>query len=160
MYTDISRVTKEELLALHDQLTIKAHDLMIKKNQDYTGGTDDPFANFRGSTTLGVEPEIGLMIRMTDKMQRVKSFVAHGELAVAEEGIMDIGADLINYAVLLTGMLLEREVQKLNAGTVEPVPSPAEEAAAEADGGFELGDDASDNGPKPATSKNKGGSKK
>lgn len=111
--TTIAPISKDELLKLHTTLSTAALEVMKKKNQDYTGGSDDPFANFRGSLAMGVEPEIGLMIRMTDKLQRVKSFIAHGELAVANEDVMDIGHDLINYSVLLMGLLMERRLSTI-----------------------------------------------
>jgi hypothetical protein len=110
LMTDTNKVSKSELLALHLLLCNEAREIMKRKNQDYTGGSSDPFANFRGSLAMGIEPEIGLMLRMTDKMQRAKAFVANGTLAVSTEGIEDIGHDLINYSILLTGLLLERQM--------------------------------------------------
>lgn len=109
--------TKKELLLLHDKLCTEALEVMRKKNQDYTGTNPDPFANFRGvSIAMGVEPEISLMVRMGDKFQRVKSFIENGFLAVEDEGIDDLGHDLINYSVLLTGMLKERKAAIEEAG--------------------------------------------
>ena len=35
------------LLKLHEQLCEQAINIMKVKNQDYSGGVDDPFANFR-----------------------------------------------------------------------------------------------------------------
>ena len=103
-------ISKTQILEMHEQYCKDARELMRRKNQDYTGGSADPFANFRGSMALGVEPEIGLMIRMQDKFQRVKSFIANdGILAVQEEGIRDIIQDLINYSVLMGGLLIERQ---------------------------------------------------
>jgi hypothetical protein len=113
-------MNKTELLTLHKELTAEAQVIMRAKNQDYTGGTDDPFANFKGSIILGIEPEIGLMNRMLDKFQRVRSFVANGTLAVHTEGVRDIGADLINYSVLLTGLMMDRAKAIVEAGG-EPV---------------------------------------
>lgn len=104
-------IDRAELLRLHDIFCAQAKAIMVKKNQDYTGGSKsiDPFFNFRGSVALGIEPEMGLMIRMQDKFQRVCAFINNGTLAVNDEGVKDIIHDLINYSILLGGLLLERQ---------------------------------------------------
>ena len=102
-------MTQQELFELHKTLCEEALELMRAKNQDYSGGDkDSPFKNFQGSLIFDVEPEIGTMIRMNDKFQRVHAFIVNGKLAVNSEGIWDIGLDLINYSVLLVGQLMER----------------------------------------------------
>ena len=102
--------THEELVALHDKMCKEARAIMVKKNQDYSGGRGhrDPFANFHGAALFNVQPEIGIIIRMNDKFKRVEAFIENGSLAVQGEGIADICHDLINYSVLLYGMLLTR----------------------------------------------------
>ena len=46
----------------------------IKKSQDY-GDPTDPLANVRaGAELVGIEPWRGCVIRIADKMQRIKSF--------------------------------------------------------------------------------------
>ena len=54
------------------------------KNSDYTGGNecDNPFANFDGSEEFGVQPLVGLSVRMADKFQRLKAFCRDGKLSV------------------------------------------------------------------------------
>jgi hypothetical protein len=86
----------------------EAYALMESKNHDYRGGSGDPFANFRRSVELGVEPEVGLLMRMLDKIQRIKTFATKGELAVKGEPVWDAIVDIINYAVLCYGLLIER----------------------------------------------------
>ena len=80
---------------------------MAAKNADYCGGSSDPFANFRISEMVGVHPATGIMIRMLDKMQRIRSYVANGTMAVRSETFMDATEDLVNYAILLKGLLIE-----------------------------------------------------
>ena len=91
---------------------------MQRKNSDYTGGetATDALANFRTAKLFGVHPAIGLMIRMTDKMMRVKSFVADGTLRVTNESVADACEDLLNYSILLKALLIEagEEQQELN----------------------------------------------
>jgi hypothetical protein len=98
---------RARLLSLHRTLTEQARELMTRKNADY-GANADPFANFRMSALLHIEPEFGVLLRMQDKMARLVSFLEKGELAVKEESWSDAIIDIINYSVLLCGLLRER----------------------------------------------------
>lgn len=97
------------LLALHDELCRSAKDLMTRKNHDYTSGSGDSFANFRGSSYLGIDPVLGVMLRMQDKMMRIRTFAEKGELKVKDESVKDAFIDLINYTVLMYGLVEERK---------------------------------------------------
>lgn len=99
----------ERLLKNHHDLTMKAKKIMAKKNHDYTGGSGDPYANFRMSEAMGVHPALGLLIRVGDKMQRVRTFAERGELQVDGEGLEDAVIDVINYMVLVYSLLTEEE---------------------------------------------------
>jgi hypothetical protein len=81
---------------------------MVSKNRDYRGAGDDPFANFRGSEFLGVDPILGILMRCMDKFQRIRSFANTGTLAVKSESFEDAVVDVINYMVLAAGMAQER----------------------------------------------------
>lgn len=85
-----------------------SRDIMQAKNTDYSGASSDPFSNFRSAKVLGIEPEIGLMMRVMDKSKRIQSFLANGKMAVVSEPVDDAIADKLNYYVLLTGLLSER----------------------------------------------------
>ena len=100
---------KEQYLAFIETTLDEIQELIRQKNNDYTGGeTDsDPFANFRQSADFGVDPLVGLAIRMGDKFQRVKTFARDGKLAVGGEGIEDAFRDLIGYSLIALGMLEE-----------------------------------------------------
>ena len=97
----------EELLKLHEETTDKCRKIMEVKNNDYTGGkkADDIFANFRCSTMLDVHPVTGIMMRVLDKIQRIKTFANDGQLAVSGETVDDACEDIINYAILAKAML-------------------------------------------------------
>jgi len=100
----------ERLFSLHKTLTDRAFEIMESKNHDYRGGSDsDPYANFRGSTLLSIHPAIGILLRMQDKMMRVKTYVEKKQLKVQTKGdtLDDAVLDIINYSVLLLGMLTE-----------------------------------------------------
>ena len=98
-------MTTDELLNLHDETCSNCREIMRRKNADYCGGSHDPFANFRISSVFGIHPALGIMMRMTDKMQRIKAFVANGSLAVKAETFEDACDDLVNYSILLKGLL-------------------------------------------------------
>lgn len=101
-------MTREELLNLHKTLTETARELMSRKNADY-GANTDPFANFRMSQLLHIQPEFGILLRMQDKMARLVSFIEKGNLQVKEESWRDSIIDLVNYSVLLCGLLHEKK---------------------------------------------------
>lgn len=97
---------RDALLMLHEETCARARSIMEKKNRDYSGGTDCIFANFEASAVLGVRPEIGILMRCMDKFQRIRSFVATGKLHVENEGVEDAIEDVINYMILLKGLIL------------------------------------------------------
>jgi hypothetical protein len=99
-------MTRNELLELHVKLCSEAKDLMVKKNHDY-GANSDPFRNFR---TFG---SLGILVRLSDKLARLNSFLENGNLSVENESVQDTILDIINYAVLFEGYL---EDSKPNVG--------------------------------------------
>lgn len=104
------RMNRNDLLALHKQMCDNAHGIMQRKNADYSGQKGaDPFANFRRCEAMGIcSTEAGTLTRMCDKMSRLSSFVERGELSVKEESVRDTCEDLINYSILLYGILAEK----------------------------------------------------
>lgn len=99
--------TISQVLKLHESLCKAGRKIMTAKHHDYTGGSD-VFANFRFSETLGVPGELGLLIRVLDKVKRMETFVRSGTLLVPGEGFEDAVVDVINYMVLLAGMVEDR----------------------------------------------------
>lgn len=99
-------MTRYDLMALHQALGSAAWSLMEKKNEDYANG-DDPFLNFRASENYNVHPAKGILIRMSDKMSRINSYIERGDFKVEDEGLRDTAIDIINYTVLLVGLLEE-----------------------------------------------------
>ena len=78
--------------------------LHAKKAADY-GRDDDVFANVRASQEFGVEPWRGALIRLNDKVVRLKTFCVKGSLA--NEGVEDSLMDLAAYALI--ALILFRE---------------------------------------------------
>ena len=126
-------MTRDELLKYHCDVCSEAKDLMALKNRDYAGseGTE-PFANFTRVESLGIcSTEQGFMTRVTDKISRLSSFLNSGKMHVEDESFSDTIVDVINYMVLLSAyvsdkesvdntskvekqLLLEQEYQKVN----------------------------------------------
>lgn len=97
-------MTRDKLFKLHGALSSEALELMKKKNHDYAGKKgDDPFRNFRFSEDFDVHPARGVLLRMMDKMQRLNTFINTGDLK--NESAKDSIVDIINYSVLLAGIL-------------------------------------------------------
>jgi hypothetical protein len=76
----------EEIRILHD-----------KKEKDY-GSLEDPLHNVRVAAEFGVEPWVGTMIRLSDKVQRTKTLARRGTLE--NEGAEDAFKDIAVYALL------------------------------------------------------------
>jgi len=94
---DKANVKREALAALHIRLCDTARDLMAKKNHDYAH-RDDPFRNFRMFGSLGI------LVRLSDKIARLRSFEESGRFVVPDEKLEDTILDIINYAVLYRAM--------------------------------------------------------
>lgn len=100
-------VTRERLIQLHAELTTRARDLMQRKNEDYANA-GDAFGNLRNCETMGVASmSRGILIRMTDKMQRLVNLLERPP-SVTDEGFADTVLDIINYAVLLEAARQDR----------------------------------------------------
>lgn len=101
------RWSYKELVNYHEDLCFAAKKILEAKNHDYGGSDGDRFANFRGTMALGIDPVIGVLLRMQDKIMRVKTFAEKGHLEIKNESVEDALVDIINYAVLIGGMIKE-----------------------------------------------------
>jgi len=98
-------MTKAEYMKFHQDCANKLVEITKKKNSDYTGISDDPFANFRK------RGELGFLTRMDDKFSRLESFIEKGSFQVADESFEDTCLDLANYAILLAGFVRARKAE-------------------------------------------------
>lgn len=81
---------------LHE-LLVEVGDLHDRKQADY--GTDtDPFANVRASEEFGIPGWVGALVRLNDKVVRLKSFARKGVLA--NESAADSMRDIAVYALI------------------------------------------------------------
>ena len=109
-------MTRDELLDYHKTICTEARDLMSLKNRDYAGNEGlEPFANFTRVEAMGIcKTEQGFMVRLTDKMSRLSSFVRAGKMHIKDESFKDTCVDVINYMVLLAAYLKDKESNKEN----------------------------------------------
>jgi hypothetical protein len=103
-------VNKQEFIAYHRAAVERMHDIMLRKNADYTGDSQDPFANFTLVEAGRICPtETGFLVRMTDKMSRIATLIDGRKAQVTDEAIQDTLLDLANYSILLAGYLQAKE---------------------------------------------------
>jgi hypothetical protein len=107
-------MTREELLKMHEKMCEDARNLMSLKNKDYAGNEGkEPFANFTRVEAMGIcKTEQGFMVRLTDKMSRLSSFIESGKMHVEDESFKDTCIDVINYMVLLYSYSMHKEEQE------------------------------------------------
>ena len=101
-------MTRTEYEHFTAQLYTEIRDLIASKNADYADEAD-PFINFKQASEFGVDPLVGLFVRMGDKFQRLKAFSKHGQLQVKGEGVDDSLRDLIGYCTLALAMIEDRK---------------------------------------------------
>ena len=83
-------------------------ELLKRKGHDYSYG-DDSLSNFR---TWGF---LGIVVRMDDKLARLRGFAKGADLAVKNESIQDTLRDLSNYA-FLARVLLDEAIEAKQPG--------------------------------------------
>jgi len=126
---------RDELLQHHKVLCSKAFELMRRKNADYAGRHGvEPFANFTRCEAMGIcKTEAGMLVRMTDKMSRLSSFVEAGVFQVKDESLEDTILDMINYSVLFYSYIQSKKEEDhasrphfiVGGGAIHPIePDP------------------------------------
>jgi hypothetical protein len=87
------------------QVIEELREMHLRKSQDY-GSNCDPLANVRaGAELVGIEPWRGCLVRVADKIQRLRTFCHDGRLA--NESVEDALLDLASYAVIALVMFRE-----------------------------------------------------
>jgi hypothetical protein len=89
------------------QLLDEIAEMHRSKSRDY-GSEDDPLANIRhGADLVDIEPWRGCMVRIADKVQRIRTYCKTGRLV--HEGVRDTLLDLASYSLL--AIILHEESQ-------------------------------------------------
>lgn len=77
-------MTRDEYFKFHEEFTKAMTEITKKKNADYCGPGDDPFANFTRVEAMGICNTMqGYLVRMNDKMSRLATFAQGQELQVS-----------------------------------------------------------------------------
>ena len=89
------------------ELLDEMQQLHASKSRDY-GSEEDPLANIRhGAELVDIEPWRGCMVRIADKVQRLRTYCRTGRLV--HEGVRDTLMDLAAYSLL--AIVLHEETQ-------------------------------------------------
>jgi hypothetical protein len=103
-------MNKDQYVEYHNWFTRRMGEITRAKNADYTGEGSDPFANFTRVEALGItDTGRGFLVRMTDKLARITSFVQKGVLEVKDESVEDTLMDLANYCALMAAYIRSRK---------------------------------------------------
>jgi hypothetical protein len=114
-------MNKESYFAFHADFCRRMEDITRRKNADYCGDNDDPFANFRLVEKLRIATtEQGFLTRMSDKLSRIASLIGK-EAQVKDESIADTLHDLANYCALFAGYLTSKKSSPTPSSAVTPV---------------------------------------
>lgn len=93
-------MTHDDFIEALKEEKLRAVEIARSKNHDYAD-SEDPFANFKEATQIGVSVEKAIMVRMSDKWRRLKRAARGDTLAVNDESFLDTCRDLSNYADIL-----------------------------------------------------------
>jgi hypothetical protein len=99
-------MTKEQFINHITETFSSCLEIVSRKNADYSGNAEDPFKNFRMSVQVGVTPERGLLVRISDKISRISNLLDK-EAAVKDESISDSIDDAINYLAILKAKIYD-----------------------------------------------------
>lgn len=81
--------------------------ILEKKNNDYAS-LGNPFKNFDYIEHLGIKSEVGVLVRLNDKMMRISNLLQR-EAFVTNETVEDTINDAINYLAILKAILQRNE---------------------------------------------------
>lgn len=112
-------MNRQDYFDFHADFCRRMQEITQKKNRDYAGDGDDPFANFRVVEKIGVcSVEQGFLTRMSDKFIRMVNLSDGRDPAVVDESLEDTILDLANYCALLAGYLRSKKLdqQEIDAG--------------------------------------------
>ena len=118
-------MTGKEFVEFHKQTVLRMNAICKAKNQDYSGGGEaSAFNNFTMVEHQDIcSTEAGFLVRMTDKMSRIKNLINNGGNAVKDESIADTLMDLANYSILMMGYIQSKNGTLPKKTTTKPLPN-------------------------------------
>lgn len=96
-------MTQKDYLEEFEKMCAVMLEVTRAKNIDYAGGNNNAFTNFEQIAHLTngkISVEMGILVRMTDKMSRITNLLSN-EAQVKEESLDDTLKDLAVYATIL-----------------------------------------------------------
>jgi hypothetical protein len=103
-----------EKVELFCKILDELKELHKAKSHDYA--TDiDPHSNFMSADDWGVEPWVGVMLRMQDKMKRLQTYAKKGKLL--NEAAEDSFRDIAVYSIIALIIFKKRTEEKDMEGT-------------------------------------------
>jgi hypothetical protein len=109
----------DQLLEFRKQLWKELDKVAEAKGKDYSGDTrsnknGDTFRNIRICEQFGLPAEIGIMVRLSDKFNRIfellmREWQNKGGAEVKDEAIEDTLQDMINYASYIIAIREEKK---------------------------------------------------
>ena len=106
----------ERFEELHKAWCKDALELSVRKGHDYStgaseAGQEDTLKNLKMVEILSdgkVSAEIGVLVRMTDKLSRMWQLV-FDDAKVKDESVSDTEIDLVNYTLLKRALRIEKK---------------------------------------------------
>lgn len=116
-----NELNQTEYLETYDQVIAGMREITRRKNLDYATDSD-AFQNFRLTEHLQItDTARGILVRMSDKFQRICNLIGGNDAAVLDEKIDDTLKDLANYSIiLLIYMSLPRTVYTIKENVMDP----------------------------------------
>lgn len=93
-------MNQEEKDKLFKDVANHVADLVIKKNHDYGDSFHEVYEEFGDLSTL---------IRLTDKMKRLRNIVSGNEMLIAGESLDDVYEDIAGYCILTLSSITRLE---------------------------------------------------
>lgn len=87
------------------------YELHQRKNHDYAA--KDYLSNLKACESFGIDPLVGIVVRLTDKISRLASFTQQGVLKVQDEKLEDTLNDISVYAILARIMYEQLKLSKM-----------------------------------------------
>lgn len=105
------KFTQEDFINRLNELYTNNVMISRAKNADYAN-EGDPFQNFRVCEALGIPVEVGIIVRMSDKLMRAANLTQPGRVAqVKDEAVLDTLSDLANYAMILRMYIEQKNIK-------------------------------------------------
>lgn len=119
--------------------------LYSKKQEDY-GSDNDPFANVRATEGFGIPGWLGAVLRLNDKIVRIKSFCKKGRLA--NESVRDSIIDIAVYASIALTLYDQLHGEVGGPVSLQRIEEEKKEEASDGrdDNGVAIGADEEDGG--------------